>query len=178
MNKIAIEEFKTKYFNSEIKLLVDVRTPAEYEEVHVKGALNLPLGEISPQKVEELSAKNQGTTAYLICRSGGRSMQALEKLQGLGFTNAVSVDGGTAAAASSGLTVIRSERKTISLERQVRIAAGLLVAIGSLAALFVSSFFLFIPLFVGCGLVFAGITDWCGMGLMIAKCPWNQASKA
>ena len=62
----------------------------------------------------------------------------------------------------------------ISLERQVRIAAGLLVLIGLLFAHFVNHWFIGLSAFVGAGLVFAGITDFCGMGLLLAKLPWNQ----
>jgi hypothetical protein len=67
----------------------------------------------------------------------------------------------------------------MSLERQVRIAAGSLVASGAaLAALAPDPLWqkigIGIAAFVGCGLVFAGITDSCAMGMLIAKMPWNQ----
>jgi rhodanese-related sulfurtransferase len=175
MNTITIEAFKKIYLDREVKLLIDVRTPAEFEEIHVEGATNLPLGEFNLEKVEELCTKTGATEVYLICRSGGRSQQALEKLTGLGFKNAISVLGGTSAADANNIPTTKPVRKVISLERQVRIAAGLLVLIGTIAAILLSIFFLILPLFVGAGLIFAGITDWCGMGLLLAKFPWNQA---
>jgi rhodanese-related sulfurtransferase len=70
--------------------------------------------------------------------------------------------------------VTRGAATVISLERQVRIAAGSLVLIGVLLAYFVHPGFIALSAFVGAGLVFAGVTDWCGMGLLLAKLPWNQ----
>lgn len=64
----------------------------------------------------------------------------------------------------------------MSLERQVRIAAGLLVVLGTALGYFVHPYLLGLPAFVGAGLVFAGITDTCGMGMLLAKMPWNQVA--
>jgi hypothetical protein len=63
-------------------------------------------------------------------------------------------------------------------QRQVRIAAGLLVLLGMLLGWFVYSAFIGLSAFVGAGLVFAGITDTCGMGLLLARMPWNQVKDA
>ena len=65
----------------------------------------------------------------------------------------------------------------ISLERQVRIAAGAIVCVGSLLGLFVNPTLTYIATFVGAGLVFAGVTDTCAMGMLMARMPWNQISK-
>jgi len=86
----------------------------------------------------------------------------------------VSIEGGTAAWIAAGLPVMRPGGRTISLERQVRIVAGSLVLIGSLLAWIVHPAFIGIPLFIGSGLVFAGVTDFCGMGILLSKMPWNQ----
>ena len=64
----------------------------------------------------------------------------------------------------------------MSLERQVRIAAGTLAAAGGFLALLVSPWFAAIPAFVGTGLVFAGVTDTCAMGLLLARLPYNRTS--
>src|SRR5260221_574840 len=64
--------------------------------------------------------------------------------------------------------------QAISLERQVRIAAGAIVVVGVVLAQFVHPLFMGLSAFVGCGLIFAGLTDRCGMGMLIAKAPWNQ----
>jgi rhodanese-related sulfurtransferase len=84
------------------------------------------------------------------------------------------VEGGTSSWVEAGLPVERQSGNCISLERQVRIAAGTLVLAGTLLGLFWNRFLLGLPLFVGGGLVFAGITDTCGMGMLLARMPWNR----
>ncbi|MEJ0000114.1 MAG: DUF2892 domain-containing protein [Verrucomicrobiota bacterium] len=81
--------------------------------------------------------------------------------------------GGTQGWIDAGLQVDRGERTTIGLERQVRISAGSLVLLGFLLGWLVHPYFLALSVFVGAGLVFSGITDWCGMGLLLMKAPWN-----
>lgn len=156
--------------------LIDVRTPAEYGEVHVTCAKNVPLDRISTAKHPEIPDHASEPT-YVICKSGGRSKMACDKLVAAGYTNIVNVEGGTSACEQAGLPVARG-KKVMSLERQVRIAAGSLVFIGTLLGAFVSPWLLILPGFVGAGLVFAGVTDTCGMGMMLAKMPWNQVSSS
>ena len=93
-----------------------------------------------------------------------------------GFSNVVNIEGGTMACVEAGLPVVRG-KKAISLERQVRIAAGSLVLLGA-ALSFVHPAFIGLSAFVGAGLVFAGITDTCGMGLILARMPWNQSGNS
>jgi rhodanese-related sulfurtransferase len=109
---------------------------------------------------------------YVICRSGSRGQKACEQFQKAGFTNVQNVDGGTLACIDAGLPVVRG-RKAISLERQVRIAAGSLVLAGVLGS-FVHPAAIGLAAFVGAGLIFSGITDTCGMGMLLARMPWNQ----
>ena len=113
---------------------------------------------------------------YVICRSGSRGQQACEKFLKAGFSNVVNIEGGTMACVEAGLPVVRG-KKAISLERQVRIAAGSLVLLGAVLGWFVHPAFIGLSAFVGAGLVFAGITDTCGMGMILARMPWNQCSK-
>ena len=158
--------------------LIDVRTPAEFGEVHVTAARNLPLDRLDPAAVS--AEAGNGEPLYFICKSGGRSGKACEKLIAAGVTNVISVDGGTTACEAAGLPVVRG-RKAMSLERQVRIAAGALVFGGVMLAAFAGNDMLEkvglgIAGFVGAGLVFAGITDTCGMAMLISRMPWNQVS--
>lgn len=152
--------------------LIDVRTPAEFREVHLDFARNVPLDKIDP---EQIAADRRGPEIplYVICRSGSRSKQACEKLLRAGHTNVVSVDGGTAAWEEAGLSVVRG-KKVMSLERQVRIAAGMMILLGTALGFFVHLYWFGLAAFVGAGLTFAGITDTCGMGMILAKMPWNQ----
>lgn len=153
--------------------LIDVRTPAEYAEVHVPGAELIPLDRFDPEQLAQDGLKKD-EALYILCRSGKRAEQAAEQLSRAGFENPWVVEGGTLAWAESGLPVNRGTATVISLERQVRIAAGALVLSGVLLGYFVHWAFLGLSAFVGAGLVFAGITDWCGMGLLLARMPWNQ----
>jgi rhodanese-related sulfurtransferase len=111
--------------------LIDVRTPVEFREVHVEFARNMPLDRLDPVALMQARNGSQHEPLYLICRSGSRGRQACEKFLAAGFTNVVNIEGGTLACVECGLPVIRG-KKAISLERQVRIAAGLLVLLGAL----------------------------------------------
>jgi rhodanese-related sulfurtransferase len=166
---IQVQELAQRYQRGEPVELIDVRTPAEFEEIHVTFAKNVPLDRLDPQA---LAGGRNGQPLYVICRSGSRSKQACEKLAAAGL-NVVSVEGGTQAWEAAGLPVVRG-RKTISLERQVRIAAGALVLIGSVLALVVHPWWALLSAFVGAGLIFAGVTDRCGMAMLLARMPWNQ----
>ncbi|MBL9094916.1 MAG: rhodanese-like domain-containing protein [Planctomycetaceae bacterium] len=154
--------------------LIDVRTPSEFNELHVVGARNIPLDRLDPQALEAQSSAGRDRPLYLICRSGSRGKQACEKLTAAGWSNVVNVEGGTLACESAGLPVVRG-KKAISLERQVRIAAGFLVVLGAALALTIHPYFIGLSAFVGAGLIFAGVTDTCGMAMCLARMPWNQA---
>lgn len=155
--------------------LIDVRTPAEYRELHAVPARNTPLDRLDPAGL--MKARNGATDEplYVICRSGSRGQKACERFLQAGYVNVINVAGGTLAWESCGLPVVRGE-KTISLERQVRIAAGSLVCLGALLGWLVHPALIALSAFVGAGLVFAGITDTCGMGLLLARMPWNRRS--
>lgn len=150
--------------------LIDVRAPAEYKSAHVDGANSTPLDSLNSDK---FAHNGSGKPIYILCQTGKRARIAAEKLEKAGLKHPVVVEGGTLAAIEAGVPILRG-RRTISIERQVRIAAGSLVFIGSMLGLFVSPGFFGIPAFIGAGLVFAGITDTCGMGMMLTQCPWNR----
>lgn len=152
-------------------LLLDVRTPAEFEDAHVAGAVLHPLTNLDAAAVKALLAGKEA--CVVVCRSGGRATQAAEKLAAAGVENLQVLEGGVSAWEQAGLPLERG-RKTISLERQVRIAAGMLVFTGAALAHFVHPAWVALPAFVGAGLMFAGMTDWCGMGLLLARMPWNN----
>lgn len=153
--------------------LIDVRTPAEYRELHVEFASLVPLDRLDPKAVMESRRGSSSDALYIICRSGNRALKACEAFEAAGYSNVVNVEGGTLACEKEGLPLIRG-KKVMSLERQVRIAAGFLVVVGTALGAFVNPWFLALSAFVGCGLIFAGLTDTCGMGMMLAKMPWNQ----
>lgn len=156
--------------------LIDVRTPVEFREVHVESARNVPLDRLDPAAVVQARSGPADEPLYVLCRSGSRGRQACEQFHKAGFANVVNVEGGTLACVEAGLPVVRG-KKAMSLERQVRIAAGLLVLLGALLGWLVHPAFVGLSAFVGAGLVFAGITDTCGMGMVLARMPWNQCKR-
>ncbi len=164
--------------------ILDVRTPIEFRELHAENARNVPLDVLDPHtfmrdrtaesSVGEANHASNSETVYVICKAGSRGAKACQKFLDAGYTNVVNIDGGTDAWAAAGLPVVRG-KKAVSIERQVRIAAGLIVLVGASAAIVTQNAWLAaIPAFVGAGLMFAGITDSCAMGMLIAKMPWNR----
>ena len=158
--------------------LIDVRTPGEFSGVHAAGARLAPLDALDVPAVLASRQAAADQPVYLICKAGSRGKKACEKFIAAGCANVINVEGGTDAWVAAGLPVERSGSGVISLERQVRIAAGLLVLMGVVLAWKVSFVLIGLSAFVGAGLVFAGITDTCGMAMMLAKMPWNQAACA
>jgi rhodanese-related sulfurtransferase len=150
--------------------VIDVRTPVEFAEVHVPQARSVPLDELKPGAL----GLQKDQPIYLLCRSGQRATKAAEKFSKEGFTQPIVIEGGTLAWIDANLPVTRGVTKVISLERQVRIVAGALVLAGVLLGWFVHRGFFGVSAFVGAGLIFAGVTDFCGMGLLLAKMPWNR----
>jgi rhodanese-related sulfurtransferase len=151
--------------------LLDVRTPGEFEAEHIDGAYNVPLdtlGEHGPEIRAGVAAP-----VVLVCRSGQRARRAEEALRATGMDNLYVLDGGMNAWGAAGQPAHRGAPR-MSLERQVRIAAGTLAATGGFLALLENPLFAAIPAFVGSGLVLAGVTDTCAMGMLIAKLPYNR----
>lgn len=151
--------------------LIDVRTRFEFARRRVEFARNVPLAELDP---ESLSTDK---LVCVICESGARGRSAQKRLARAGV-DALNVEGGTAAWEAAGLPLTRASSKVISLERQVRMAAGLLVLSGVLFGALVHPLGYALAAFIGAGLVFAGATDTCGMGLLLARMPWNRSPTA
>lgn len=154
-------------------VLFDVRSAAEFRKMHASNANCVELTQLKkqPEVLSEFMGAND--PVIFTCHFGKRAMDAAQF-----STNHLSgqiyvVQGGTEAWAEAGLPITTGEG-AISLERQVRIAAGILVATGTLLGIFFSPWYLAIPLFIGSGLAFAGITDTCGMALMLSRMPWNR----
>ncbi len=174
MSTITVRELHQVLQDNASQNVIDVRTPVEFAEVHVAAAKNVPLDALQPDQLYETHRLSIEKPVYILCRSGQRATRAAEQLAKSGFPNSIVVEGGTLAWIDAGLPVNRGKTKVIGLERQVRIAAGFLVLTGLGLGWFVNPGFLGLSAFVGAGLIFAGVTDWCGMGLLLAKAPWNQ----
>ncbi len=154
--------------------LIDVRTPGEFASLRIAGAVNVPFERLDPAML--LTRFGADTALYCVCQTGTRSQLAADRLRAVGFTNVVHVDGGTNAWTSADLPLVRGERSVISLERQVRIAAGLLIVLGIIVGAWSHPAGYGLSALIGAGLVYAGVTNSCGMSMVLARLPWNQAS--
>jgi rhodanese-related sulfurtransferase len=163
-------QLQQKLENREICTVIDVREPVEFAGGHLACARLIPLAELE-QRLGELPGDQP---IVVVCKSGKRSGQGASLLQAKGFKQVSTLEGGLTAWAAAGLPLDRANRAPISLERQVRIAAGAIVLTGVLLGALVHPGFYGLSGLVGAGLIFAGITDWCGMGLLLAKAPWNR----
>jgi rhodanese-related sulfurtransferase len=153
--------------------ILDVRTAGEFDNAHIAGAYNVPLDQLA-EHAAELRA-GRAHSVILVCQSGQRAQKAEALLTGAGMPNLHVLEGGMNAWIAGGQAVRRVKAR-MSLERQVRIAAGFIVAAGALAALAVSVWFAIIPAVIGSGLVFAGVTDTCMMGMALARLPYNRGA--
>ena len=151
--------------------ILDVRTPGEFDSAHIRGAYNIPLDTL-PEHAREIRTVTEAPVV-LVCQSGQRARKADDALRAVGMSNVRILDGGMNAWVAAGLDVVRGPKR-MSLERQVRTVAGALVATGGILALLVNPLFAAIPAAVGSGLVFAGLTDTCAMGMMLARLPYNR----
>lgn len=150
-------------------LIIDVRTPKEYKEKHIPGSFNIPLSEIHRYKDELKGVKKN--VAFL-CRTGSRASEACDILKKHDMDSRV-VDGGIQAWESEGFEITYGP-KTWSLERQVRLGAGGMVALGAALGFAINPYWHILSGFVGLGLVFAALTNTCGMAFMLSKAPWNK----
>jgi rhodanese-related sulfurtransferase len=171
---VTVRELNRRLAAGQAAELLDVRTPGEYAAGHVPGTKLIPLDELDPTAfcLERGAADKP---LYILCQSGGRARKAIEKLERAGVQDCVLVEGGTQAWLDAGLPVNRSESRVLPLMRQVQITIGIISATGAALALAVNPWFAVLPLITGCGLLFAGITGYCGLALLLAKMPWNRS---
>jgi rhodanese-related sulfurtransferase len=155
--------------------LLDVRTHGEFAAAHVPGARLVPLDDLNPAAFLRETGPESGPV-YVICQAGTRARKAIEKFRRAGFDDCVLVEGGTQAWIDAGLPVVRGASKALPLMRQVQLTVGAISAAGAALALLVDFHFAIIPLIMGCGLVFAGLTGICGLALLLAKLPWNRTA--
>ncbi len=166
---ITVGELKKK--SGSTFQLVDVRSSSEFSVGHIPGATNIPMEQIEAR----LDDFSRDRPIVLICKSGQRAHMTAGFLEPCQRQIAV-LEGGTQAWIRAGLPVIASVKTRWSLERQVRLGAGLLVLTGCVLAVAVNPLWVFFSGFIGLGLSFAGLTDLCPMAMLLAKMPWNAAS--
>ena len=173
MREIEVSQLSTVSEQAGAAQLVDVRSAGEFAAGHVPGAVSIPLEEIE-RRLGDLNAEQ---TLVLICKSGTRSGIAAEFLKDKRAKLAV-LQGGTEAWAKAGLPLVVSAKSRWALERQVRMAAGLLVLGSVMLSLTIYPPTVYLAGFVGLGLTGAGLTDYCPMAILLAKMPWNRTNKS
>lgn len=171
--KVTVTELNARLSKGERFQLIDVRSPQEYAEGHVPGAMNLPMDQ-AEARIDDLQRQDP---VILICQSGRRAGMTCELLKAH-HNGLVVLEGGTKAWMDASLPVVKTASTRLPLMRQVQIGAGSLTLLGTLLSLFVSKGWIGLAIFVGSGLLLAGTTGFCGMAILLEKMPWNRPTTA
>ncbi|MDD1477406.1 MULTISPECIES: rhodanese-like domain-containing protein [unclassified Arthrobacter] len=158
--------------NHDDLMVIDVRSGAEFDSLHIKGSYHVPLPMLS-EHTEEFAAK-MGTRVVLVCQSGSRAEQARKYLDAVGLGSASVLAGGVPAFAAAGGNVVKG-KSTWAMERQVRMTAGSLVLASVVGSRFLSPKLGLLAGGIGAGLTFSAATNSCAMGQMLSKMPWNRS---
>jgi rhodanese-related sulfurtransferase len=151
--------------------VIDVREPMEYASGHIAGSLNVPLARLHQADLP------QGPLV-LVCQSGNRSAKGVRTLLERGTSHPISdLEGGLPSWQQAGLPVRRLANAPLPLMRQVQIAAGSLVLLGLILSHVAGPAWILLSWFVGAGLVFAGVSGFCGMARLLALMPWNRVHR-
>lgn len=152
--------------------MLDVRSPAEFETVHIPGAYNVPLDTLGEHATD--IQHHVEDPVVLVCRSGMRASQAEARLAATGMSNVKVLEGGMVAWEGSGGSVKRGVARW-DIERQVRLVAGAIVLAAIVVSIWVPAA-RFVAGAVGLGLTVAALTNTCAMGMALAKLPYNRAA--
>ncbi len=154
-------------------ILVDIREPMEHAREAIPDAFLRPVSTFDPRSLTGIGGKNAPVIIFH-CQSGKRTADNAERLRDCGVPQVYILQGGLSGWKAAGFPTRIDRTKPIEMQRQVQIAAGLLILTGLLLAWLVSPLFLGLSAFVGAGLVFAGISGWCGMARVLGMMPWNR----
>lgn len=150
--------------------IIDIRAADEFAREHIADAHNIPFENLSPQSLAALA----GQPLIFQCRSGMRTQTNAARLSSLATGEAFILEGGIDAWKAAGQSVIKDASQPLELQRQVQIGAGSLALGGFILGVTVSPYFHAISGFVGAGLLFAGLTGFCGMAKILMRMPWNN----
>jgi rhodanese-related sulfurtransferase len=168
---VTPDELHRRLTADDAPMVLDVRTPGEFDTVHIRGSYNVPL-DLLTEHTGELADHLPGHVV-LVCQSGTRASQACQKLDAAGFGAAEVLDGGIAGYESAGGDVVRQGTRW-DMNRQVRMAAGSLVLVGTLAGQLVHRRLGLLAGAIGAGLAYSAISDSCAMASVLARMPWNR----
>lgn len=168
--QIAPAELRAWLDAHDAPLVLDVRSPAEFETAHIPSSYNVPLDTLHEHR--ERLARHLDEHVVLVCRSGMRAQQAERAFAGVGLPNVHVLEGGVSAWEIEGAPLERGEARW-DLERQVRLVAGGIVLAAGLGSLLMPRL-KWLATGVGAGLVTAATTDTCTMGAALSRLPYNR----
>jgi len=152
--------------------VLDVRTPGEFETVHIPGSYNVPLDVLREHRDEII--KHLDDDVVLVCRSGQRAAQAEGALRTAGLPNVHILDGGITNWEAMGFPVSRGTQRW-DLERQVRLVAGS-IALSSVLGSIAAPKLKWLAAGIGAGLAAAALTNTCAMGMVLSRLPYNRGA--
>lgn len=152
--------------------LIDIRDADEYLREHIPAASLAPLSVIEQSGLPD---KLRSEQIIFHCQAGKRTRNNADKLAAIAAPAEVFLlEDGIDGWKKAGLPVAENKSQPLPLMRQVQIAAGGLILIGVVLGFAINSSFFLLSGFVGAGLMFAGISGFCGMARLLDKMPWNQ----
>jgi rhodanese-related sulfurtransferase len=156
-------------------VLIDIREADEHAREHIPGARHHALS-----RIDKNAPVRQGDDVLVFhCRSGARTKTNAPKLAAAApACESYILEGGIDAWKNAGLPVKLDRSQPIDIMRQVQIAAGSLILIGAALGYALTPAFYGLSAFVGAGLLFAGISGFCGMAHLLALMPWNRRARA
>lgn len=151
-------------------VLVDVREPDEAARERIAQAVSAPLSVFETARLD----LRPGRDVIFMCRTGARTGVGCARLAARVGDAAYVLDGGLDAWKAAGLPTVVDRKAPLELMRQVHLAAGGLILLGTALGLTVHPGFWGLTAFVGAGLFTAGATGFCGMARLLALMPWNR----
>ena len=149
--------------------IIDVREPDEYKSDHIPGAYNIPLSLLSAQTLADMQEKNM----VFYCQSGVRSLKCSQKAADILKTDVYNLEGGFTEWNTLGNDVTRTGCG-FPIMQQVHIIVGSMVLLGVMLSHIHHEAWIYFSGFFGLGLLFSGITGWCGMAKLLFLMPWNR----
>jgi len=169
MKSITVSQLKELSKTPDTYVFVDVRTPSEFKSERIPFFINIPL-----PKIEEFcQSLKKDQTLVVSCHSGMRSAKAAQ-LVSESVSTIYNVEGGLQAWKQASFETIQEQRGGISIMRQVQLVIGTGSLIGIILSVYINPMFLWVPAFFASGLIFAGLSNTCGLAIFLGYMPWNK----
>ncbi|RCW67957.1 rhodanese family protein [Pseudorhodoferax soli] len=151
-------------------ILVDIRAAGEHARERIAQARHVPM-----DRLQSAGFPIDAAPAVIFhCRSGNRTQGNASALAACTGCDAYVLEGGLDAWKKAGLPVVADASQPLELQRQVQIVAGSLIVLGAALGSMASPWFHVLSGFVGAGLVFTGVSGFCGLARLLMRMPWNR----